>query len=171
MSESVVSSITLKDYSLWEKTKNKRIPFAFDLEITARCNNDCSHCYINLPAGDKEVKENELSLDEIKKITDEAVSLGTFWCLLTGGEPFLREDFFDIYLYLKKRGLLVSVFTNATLLTERHIQLFKKCLSLFYLGLISISQLLLFPHFLEKSNRIIIIQFIYFINCVFIYKL
>jgi len=45
---------------------------------------------------------------------------------LTGGEPLLRRDFSDIYLMLKRKGLLVSVFTNATLVRKEHIALFKK---------------------------------------------
>ena len=65
-------------------------------------------------------------MDRIKEITDEAVSLGALWCLITGGEPLLRDDFLDIYLYLKKKGLLVSVFTSAALVTEEHIKVFKK---------------------------------------------
>ncbi len=52
--------------------------------------------------------------------------MGTLWCLISGGEPLLREDFADIYLMLKKKGLLVSVFTNACLVTNKHIALFKK---------------------------------------------
>ena len=99
---------------------------SFDLEVTARCNNNCRHCYINLPADDASVKKKELSLSQIKKIVDQAVDLGALWCLVTGGEPLLREDFFEIYLYLKKKGLLVSVFTNAALITNEHINLFKK---------------------------------------------
>ena len=126
MSESFVSSVDLHDLSLWKKRKARRGLISFDLEITARCNNNCRHCYINLQAGDRVAKENELSLEEIKEITDEAVSLGALWCLITGGEPLLREDFFDIYLYLKIKGLLVSVFTNATLVTEEHVGLFKR---------------------------------------------
>ncbi|MFC1857287.1 radical SAM protein [Thermodesulfobacteriota bacterium] len=120
------SSVPLPDFSLWEKIKGKRTLASFDLEITARCNNNCRHCYINLPAGDKLAKEKELSFEELKEIADEAVSLGALWCLITGGEPLLREDFFDIYLYLKRKGLLVSLFTNATLITDEHIRLFKK---------------------------------------------
>lgn len=99
---------------------------SFDLELTARCNNNCRHCYINLPAEDREAKRNELSSEEIGAIADEAVSLGAFWCLLTGGEPLLREDFCDIYLSLKRKGLLVSVFTNATLIREEHVKVFKR---------------------------------------------
>jgi radical SAM protein with 4Fe4S-binding SPASM domain len=126
MSKSTVSSTPLAEFSLWEKIKDKRALISFDLEITARCNNDCRHCYINLPAEDKTAREKELSFEEIKEIADEAVSLGALWCLITGGEPLLREDFFDIYLYLKRKGLLVSVFTNASLVTEEHVRLFKK---------------------------------------------
>ena len=126
MSESFVSTKSLPEFAHWKKMESKRTPISFDLEITARCNNNCRHCYINLPAGDKTARENELSYQEIKEITDEAVSLGALWCLITGGEPLLREDFFDIYLYLKKKGLLLSVFTNAILVSDEHIQLFKK---------------------------------------------
>ena len=126
MSLSFVSRVSLPQFSLWGKIKNKRCLASFDLEITARCNNNCRHCYINMPARDTRVKEKELSLDEIKNIADQAVSLGALWCLITGGEPLLREDFFDIYLYLKKKGLLVSVFTNAALITEKHIKFFKR---------------------------------------------
>jgi radical SAM protein with 4Fe4S-binding SPASM domain len=106
--------------------EDKRRVVSFELDITGRCNNNCRHCCINLPAGDKEAIREELSLERIRKIIDEAVSLGALWCLITGGEPLLREDFFDIYLYLKKKGVLVSVFTNATLIKNEHIRLFKK---------------------------------------------
>ena len=67
----------------------------------------------------------ELSVDELLAIADEAISLGALWCLITGGEPLLRDDFFDLYRALKRKGLLVSVFTNATLITMDHIKLFK----------------------------------------------
>jgi radical SAM protein with 4Fe4S-binding SPASM domain len=126
MSEAYVSSVDLHDFPLWKKMRGKKALISFDLEITARCNNNCRHCYINLPAGDKEAKKKEISLEEIKEIGNEAVSLGAVWCLLTGGEPLLREDFTHIYLSLKKKGLLISVFTNATLVTKEHIKLFKE---------------------------------------------
>lgn len=100
--------------------------FSFDIAITARCNNNCRHCYINLPATDSRAKGKEPDLEKIKRIVDEAVSLGALWCLVSGGEPLLRDDFCDIYRYLKQKGLLISVFTNATLVTEQHVRLFKK---------------------------------------------
>jgi len=126
MDDPFVRSFPFQDFGLWEKTKKKRTLLSFDMEVTARCNNNCRHCYINLPAQDKTAKAKELSFGEIRTIADEAVSLGALWCLITGGEPLLREDFSDIYVYLKKKGLLLSVFTNATLITKEHIELFKK---------------------------------------------
>jgi len=126
MSENFVYSQSLPEFSLWEKIKDRRVPLSFDLEITARCNNECRHCYINLPAGNQEARAKELTLGEILRIAREAVSLGALWCLLTGGEPLLRDDFFEIYIGLKRLGLLVSVFTNACLVTPRHVELFQK---------------------------------------------
>lgn len=125
MDDSYTSSLSLSDYPLWDKSNEKRIPFSFDLELTARCNNNCRHCYINIPAQDQHAREKELSLKEIMKLADQAVDLGSLWCLITGGEPLLRPDFSEIYLGLKKKGLLVSVFTNACLMTEKEGELFQ----------------------------------------------
>ena len=120
------STIEIQEFPLWAKMKEHRGLFSFDLEITARCNNDCRHCYINLPAGDMEARLKELTLEEIGSIADQAVALGALWVLISGGEPLLRDDFEEIYMLLKRKGLLVSVFTNATLIRERHIALFQK---------------------------------------------
>jgi len=124
--DSFVDAVKLPELAFWERIKSKRRLISFYLEITARCNNSCRHCYINLPADNKQAKRKELSLTQIENMVEQAVSLGAIWCVITGGEPFLREDFFDIYLYLKKKGLLVSLFTNATLIIGEHIELFKK---------------------------------------------
>ncbi len=106
--------------------KNKKSIISFDLEVTARCNNNCRHCYINLPPSDSEARARELSLYEITRIAGEATSMGAMWCTITGGEPLLRDDFFDLYLSLKRQGLLLSILTNATLVTKQHARLFKK---------------------------------------------
>jgi len=119
-------TLEIQQFPLWDKLKDRRAPLSFDLEVTARCNLDCRHCYINLPAGDRAARAKELSLAEISRIADEAVRLGAIWCLITGGEPLLRPDFPDIYLALKRKGLLVSVSTNATLVNEAHVALFNK---------------------------------------------
>src|SRR4030042_691536 len=124
--KSFVSSVPIPEFNLWEKLTDQRVPLSFDLEITARCNNACRHCYINLPAGDISARKKELSLAEISDIADQAVDLGALWCLISGGEPLLREDFAEIYIALKQKGLLISVFTNACLVTVNHVALLKK---------------------------------------------
>lgn len=122
---SFVSQGRLPEFALWDKLANRRVPLDFYLEITARCNNDCRHCYINLPAGDLEARHKELTLAEISHLADQAVAMGAIWCLITGGEPLLRPDFPEVYLTLKRKGLLVSFFTNACLVTSDHIALLK----------------------------------------------
>jgi radical SAM protein with 4Fe4S-binding SPASM domain len=124
--KALVSFTRLPKFALWDQLESQRIPLSFDLEVTARCNNNCRHCCINLPPDDQAALQDELTLQEISHISDQAVSLGSLWCLLTGGEPLLREDFSDLYLALKRKGLLVSVFTNACLITDNHINLFRK---------------------------------------------
>jgi radical SAM protein with 4Fe4S-binding SPASM domain len=116
----------IQDFSLWKKMVSKRIPSKITFDLTARCNNQCRHCYINLPASDQKAKNQELSLGEIDAIAAQAVELGAVWCSLTGGEPLLRPDFPEIYLALKKKGLLITLFTNATLINQEHIDLFKR---------------------------------------------
>ena len=97
-----------------------------DLELTERCNNNCIHCCINLPANDLRAQRKELSSEEIKNILKEAASLGCLTVKFTGGEPLLRKDFEDIYLFSRRLGLRVLLFTNATLITPRLASLFRK---------------------------------------------
>jgi len=110
---------------LLAKAQKIRTPLSGTIELTARCNLKCAHCYINLPANDVN-SEKELTTDEIKKILSEVSVEGCLWLLFTGGEPLLRKDFEEIYVYAKKRGFFVTVFTNATLIDEKIIEVFKE---------------------------------------------
>jgi radical SAM protein with 4Fe4S-binding SPASM domain len=101
--------------SLW---KDNTPPLdSLDMELTERCNNNCIHCYINLPTDDLDAQQRELSTEEIQKILQEAVSLGCLTVRFSGGEPLLREDFEDLYVFARKLGLRVALLTNATLIT------------------------------------------------------
>jgi radical SAM protein with 4Fe4S-binding SPASM domain len=95
-----------------------------DMELTERCNNNCLHCCINLPADDPVAKKRELPTAAIKEILNEAASLGCFTVRFTGGEPLLKDDFEELYLYARKLGLKVLLFTNATLITPPLAELF-----------------------------------------------
>ncbi|MCU0606662.1 MAG: radical SAM protein [Candidatus Edwardsbacteria bacterium] len=88
-----------------------------DVELTERCNNDCVHCCINLPAGDGRARRRELTAAQLDRVFAQAAQLGCLTVRLTGGEPLLREDFKEIYLAARRRGLTVRLSTNGCLLT------------------------------------------------------
>lgn len=97
-----------------------------DIEITERCNNSCIHCLINQPQNSKSLLQKELKTTEIKDIAYQASRLGCFTIRLTGGEPLLRDDFFEIYKYIRSLGISVIIFTNARLISEDHVRLFSR---------------------------------------------
>lgn len=95
-----------------------RIPINGAIEITQRCNNHCIHCYNNQPAKDQSVQQGELTYEDHCRILDELTAAGCLWILFTGGEIFLRDDFLDIYTYAKQKGIIITLFTNGTLITS-----------------------------------------------------
>lgn len=97
----------------------KRAPLEVSIEVTRRCPLVCLHCYNNLPMSDHAARAQELTLDEHVHLLDELVEAGTLWLLYTGGEIFARKDFLEIYTEAKKRGFLITLFTNGTLINER----------------------------------------------------
>lgn len=98
-------------HSVMERAAKHLIPFQASLEVTYRCNLSCKHCYIDVSARD------ELSFAELKHILDQLAESGTMYLLLTGGEPLIRRDFFDIAFYARERGFMFMLLTNGTLIT------------------------------------------------------
>ncbi len=97
-----------------------------DMELTERCNNDCIHCCINLPVAGQAARTRELSTAEVQRILREAAGLGCLQVRFTGGEPLLREDFEALYLFTRRLGMKVLLFTNARLITPRLADLFAR---------------------------------------------
>ena len=97
----------------------QRVPLNGTIELTLRCPLTCAHCYNNLPMGDRDARAGELSYEEHCRVLDEITEAGCFWLLFTGGEIFARKDFLDIYTYAKHKGLLITLFTNGTLITPQ----------------------------------------------------
>jgi MoaA/NifB/PqqE/SkfB family radical SAM enzyme len=95
---------------------SQRYPFLGSLEVTFRCNLRCVHCYLgSYRSGIPSMQE--LTTAEIRNILDQVTDAGCLELLLTGGEPFVRPDLLDIYTYARQKGLMVILFTNATLIT------------------------------------------------------
>lgn len=98
-----------------------RAPFTAGFELTAKCNLNCVHCYAKPGRNHKDI-----STEEFKRIFDILVDRGLLDAYFTGGEIFTRSDFEELYLYAKKKGVLLSLLSNITLLTKHHIELFKE---------------------------------------------
>ena len=111
---------------LFMKATETGTPLAGTFELTSRCTLDCKMCYIHSKARDKEVIKKEKPTEWWLDLAKKAQGSGMLLLLLTGGEPMLREDFDEIYLACKKMGLLISINTNATLIDENKIKLFKE---------------------------------------------
>ncbi len=95
------------------------MPYGVGLELTARCNLDCIHCYHVICSG------AEMSTEEITGLFDDLAQLGTMELTLTGGEPLLRSDFPEILRYaVEKSGFSIKIFSNLTLLTASLADLF-----------------------------------------------
>lgn len=105
---------------------SKPILGKLDIELTERCNYNCIHCYINLPYNDVHAEQRELSTDAIKRILIETVSLGCLSVRFTGGEPLLRKDFEELYVFTRRLGIKVLLFTNAALVTPDLAELFSR---------------------------------------------
>jgi radical SAM protein with 4Fe4S-binding SPASM domain len=101
------------------RAEPRRVPVNGTIEVTNRCPLTCKHCYNNLPMSDFVARARELTLDEHKRLLDELADLGCLWLLYSGGEIFARRDFLDIYAYAKRKGFLITLFTNGTLITEK----------------------------------------------------
>ncbi|MBI4621090.1 MAG: radical SAM protein [Desulfobacterales bacterium] len=107
------------DERLHKQVIAKRIPINGSFELTFRCNLHCAHCYCNLPVNDQDALKKELSTEEVFHVFDQTADAGCLWLLITGGEPLVREDFLEIYTYAKKKGFIISLFTNGTLITPK----------------------------------------------------
>jgi radical SAM protein with 4Fe4S-binding SPASM domain len=103
--------------TLINSLERKRYPIGGMFELNERCNLSCVHCFINHAVNDRAARDTELSTEQVKTILDQVAEAGCLFFTLTGGEPLVRPDFSEIYLYARRKGLLMTVFTNATMIT------------------------------------------------------
>jgi heme b synthase len=90
------------------------VPRLIAWELTGSCNLKCVHCRASAV---EERDPNELSTDEIKNTIDNIASFASPILILTGGEPLVRGDVYEIAKYATEKGFRVVVGTNATLIT------------------------------------------------------
>ena len=114
-----METLSYSDFSLnlHRRVVAQRVPASGVIEVTRRCPLKCVHCYNNLPLSDPGARSGELTYEEHCRLIDEMAEAGCLWVLYTGGEIFARRDFLDIYTFAKKKGLLITLFTNGILMT------------------------------------------------------
>lgn len=96
-----------------EKALALNIPLNVQLDLTYRCNERCVHCYLDHD------DHGEMTTAEIKHLLEEMSDAGVFILTLSGGEIFLRKDFFEIIEYARQLMFCVKLKTNAVLIRER----------------------------------------------------
>jgi radical SAM protein with 4Fe4S-binding SPASM domain len=90
---------------------------------TLACNLRCKHCLVSAGQALKE----ELTTEEIKRLVDEAIELGTRRFYITGGEPFIKDGIFELIRYItKEKNRELIILTNATLFDDKKIASLKR---------------------------------------------
>jgi len=101
------------------RARRDRLPLSGTFELSPVCNLACKMCYVRKTSEEVAAHSRPiLTMNQWKRIGDEAVDAGALFLLLTGGEPFLWPDFRELYEYLHLKGLLISVNTNGSLISE-----------------------------------------------------
>ena len=87
------------------RSYNNRCVPNLSLTMTTYCNFNCRHCYL---AADNDVVRQEMSLEDCKRIIDDAADCGVLHFKLTGGEPMMHRGFMDVVEYIYEKGMAVS---------------------------------------------------------------
>ena len=122
-----IPTVEYRDFSLKIHTRYGQIDRVIkaQMELTYRCNLHCVHCYTD-PYNAREFFSREMTFAEITRILDEMADLEILYLNLTGGDIFMRSDFFQIYDYAYRKGFLLMLYTNGTLFTRAIVDRLKQ---------------------------------------------
>jgi len=99
--------------------------YSVSWNLTQRCNLECAHCYMSAHAGAD--TRGELSTAECRRVMDEIASVNpNVFLILTGGEPLLRRDIWDVAGYAADKKFTTVFGTNGVLLREREAKLMRQ---------------------------------------------
>ncbi len=87
--------------------------------LTNRCNLACPHCYAHATS---KGSANELNTRDARKVIDDLVRQKVLVLILSGGEPTLRQDLYELATYAKEKGISCALSTNGTLIDELHVK-------------------------------------------------
>ena len=109
------------------KEMPKRVPVNGTFELTVRCNLHCKMClFRHDDSENRELMANELTAEQWIDMARQVAEAGTMSLLITGGEPMLRPDFCEIWEGIYKQGFVITLYTNATLVTPKIMETLRK---------------------------------------------
>lgn len=111
---------------LYDKAILRQIPISGTFELTPRCNMNCRMCFIRMSDTEMKQKGREYTAKEWIDLGKVCAAQGMLFLLLTGGEPFLRNDIEEIYTELSKLGLVISINSNGTMIEKETVAWLKK---------------------------------------------
>lgn len=112
---------------LMGKAAKMGVPLSGTFELSPVCNFGCHMCYVRMTAGQVAAHSRSMvKVEQWLQWAKEAYEAGTLYLLLTGGEPLLWPDFWELYEQLADMGFLISINTNGSLIDEQAIARFKE---------------------------------------------
>jgi radical SAM protein with 4Fe4S-binding SPASM domain len=105
----------IEDKIIHDYAAENLIPYSFDWEIAGFCNLDCLHCYCS-NSGNRH--NPTWTLDRAKNLVDSLYEYGAAELTLTGGECLYHPDINEILRYIDRKGFIVTLLTNGTLIDE-----------------------------------------------------
>ena len=112
---------------LFSKASRLSIPLSGTFELSPVCNFSCRMCYVRKTQQEVNSSERKiLTKEDWISIARQAKERGMLYLLLTGGEPLLWPDFWELYEELVQMGFLVSINTNGSLIDEIAVRRFQK---------------------------------------------
>ena len=111
---------------LHAKAAQQGVPLSGTFELTPCCNMACKMCYVRMTKAEQEALSPLRTSQEWIELGRNAKEKGMLYLLLTGGEPFLRQDFREIFQSLHHMGLILSINSNGTLINEETVEWLKQ---------------------------------------------
>lgn len=104
----------------------KGVPLSGTFELSPCCNMDCRMCYVRKSREEVNLAGGEIPAGKWLSMAEECRRAGTLFLLLTGGEPFFYPGFRELYEELAGMGFMISMNTNATMITEKTVSWLSK---------------------------------------------
>lgn len=110
----------IKELRMW--SREHQLPHFMTFELTPLCNFSCPMCYVHLTKESMQKRGNIMSGERWIEIARQAAEMGMMNVNLSGGEPFMHPEFWDIYHAIAEMGIFITVYSNGYMIDERIVR-------------------------------------------------